>query len=77
MNVDMLRRVCDAKPFTPFVIHIGDGRNIAVPSREFVFLSPSGRMAVVAEPDDSLHIIDLLLVTDLEIKPVKKKTKNP
>jgi hypothetical protein len=29
---------------------------------------PSGRTIVVCQPDDSLNIIDLLLVTDLKIK---------
>jgi hypothetical protein len=29
--------------------------------------APSGRTIVVQQPDDSLNIIDLLLVTDLEV----------
>lgn len=29
---------------------------------------PSGRTLVVAQPDDSVSIIDLLLVTELEFK---------
>ncbi len=36
--------------------------------REFVMTVPSGRTVVVAQPDDTLNIVDLLLVTDLEIK---------
>ena len=32
--------------------------------------APSGRTVVVMQPDDTLNIIDLLLVTDLELKPV-------
>jgi hypothetical protein len=30
---------------------------------------PSGRTVLVAQPDDTVNIIDLLLVTDLELKP--------
>jgi hypothetical protein len=31
---------------------------------------PSGRTIFVAQPDDTVNIIDLFLVTDLELKPV-------
>lgn len=30
---------------------------------------PSGRTLIICQPDDTLNIIDLLLVTDLELKP--------
>jgi hypothetical protein len=49
-------------------MHLADGREIPVHSPEFVLTVPSGRTVVVAQPDDTLNIIDLLLVTDLEIK---------
>ena len=29
--------------------------------------SPSGRTMIVYQPDDSFNIVDLLLVTDLEV----------
>ena len=32
-------------------------------------VAPSGRTIVVQQPDDTLNIIDLLLVTDVEIRP--------
>jgi hypothetical protein len=32
--------------------------------------SPGGRPMSVYQPDGSLNVIDLLLVTDLEFKPV-------
>ena len=30
---------------------------------------PSGRTIFVVQPDDTTNIIDLLLVTDIELKP--------
>ncbi len=30
-------------------------------------MSPSGRETIVYQPDDSFNIVDLLLVTDLEV----------
>jgi hypothetical protein len=38
-------------------------------SREFMASAPSGRTITVYQPDDSMHIIDLLLITDLVFRP--------
>ncbi len=69
MTIDRLRDVYQAQPFRPFTMHLADGRRIPVRHREFLMPSPSGRTVVVYQPDDSLNIVDMLLVTDLEIKP--------
>jgi hypothetical protein len=69
MTIQQLKAAYDAQPFRPFVIHLADGREIAVKSREFIMSVPSGRTIVVAQPDDTLNIIDLLLITDLEVSP--------
>jgi len=68
MTIDQLRNVYNTQPFRPFTIHLADGRSIPVRHREFILTVPSGRTIVVCQPDDSLNIIDLLLITDLEIK---------
>jgi hypothetical protein len=34
---------------------------------EWVFVSPSGRTAVVFEPDDSNSVLDLMLMSELEV----------
>jgi hypothetical protein len=69
MTIEQLRNVYESKPFRPFVIHLADGREIPVLSREFMLAAPSGRTIVVYQPDDTLNLIDLLLVTDLEFHP--------
>jgi hypothetical protein len=69
MTIEQLRAADTAKPFRPFVIHLADGREIPVQHPEFILTVPSGRTIVVCQPDDTLNIIDLLLVTDLEIQP--------
>jgi hypothetical protein len=68
MNIEQLRAAYKAEPFTPFVMHLADGREISVQHREFMMLFPSGRTMIVAQPDESYNIIDTLLVTDLEFK---------
>jgi hypothetical protein len=69
MTIEQLRAAYDAQPFRPFVMHLADGRSVPVHHREFILTVPSGRTIVVCQPDDTLNIVDLLLVTDLEIKP--------
>lgn len=55
-------------PSAPFVIHLADGRTVPVNQRKFIMAAPSGRTVVVCQPDDSFIIIDLPLVTDLDIQ---------
>ncbi|MEX2142630.1 MAG: hypothetical protein WD894_25475 [Pirellulales bacterium] len=69
MTIDKLRDAYNAQPFRPFVIHSADGRQVPVVHREFIMTVPSGRTVIVVQPDDTVNIIDLLLVTDLELKP--------
>lgn len=70
MTIEQLRNLYNTQPFRPFVIHLADGRAVPVNHREFIMSVPSGRTVFVAQPDDTVNIIDLLLVTDLELKPV-------
>ncbi len=69
MTIEKIRDAYEAQPFRSFVIHLADGREIQVQHREFMALSPSGRTIIVYQPNDSHNVIDLLLVTDLEIGP--------
>jgi hypothetical protein len=68
MTIEKVRDLYDAEPFRPFILHLADGRKIPVVHREFMASAPSGRTVVVYQPDDSFNSIDLLLVTDLEVK---------
>lgn len=67
MTVDRVRELYRAQPFQPFTVHLADGREVKVKSPEFMSFSPSGRMIAVHEPDDSLRIVDLLLVTEVHV----------
>jgi hypothetical protein len=68
VTIEQVKNLYNAASFKPFVIHLADGRKIPVKHREFMATAPSGRTVVVYEPDDSFNIIDLLLVTSLEVK---------
>lgn len=67
MTVEQLRTLLRAQPFRPFVIHLADGREVEVLHQEFTILSPQGRTAIVYRPDESFEIIDIMLVTSLEV----------
>ena len=54
-----------ARPFRPFWIVLADGERIEVRHSEWV-ATAGGRTAVVMEPDDRMHVIDIGLVIELE-----------
>jgi len=68
MTIEQFKQTCHATPFRPFVLHLADRREIPVKHRDFVAISPSGRTLIVYQPDESFNTIDLLLVTDIEVK---------
>jgi hypothetical protein len=72
MRVEELRTLYHAEPFEPFTLHLADGREIPVRHREFVALAPSGRTLTVYQPDDSFNVVDLMLVTALEVEADRK-----
>jgi hypothetical protein len=68
MTAEQLRAMREAHPFRPFIIHLGDGRTFTVPHRDFVSQSPGGRTIIVYRSDESFSIVDLFLVTELEVQ---------
>lgn len=74
MTIEQLRNAYEAQPFRPFVLHLADGREIPVRHREFMMTVPSGRTVLVTQPDDTVNIADLLLVTDIELRPTASAT---
>jgi hypothetical protein len=69
MTINKLRHFYQSRPFKPFIIHLADGQEIPIDHPEFIMSSPSGRTVSVYRPDDTLNVIDLLRVTDRELKP--------
>ena len=67
MTIEQLRVVLQEVPFRPFMLRMADGRSLAIPHRDFVALSPSGRTVIVYRDDDSFSIVDLLLVNELDV----------
>jgi hypothetical protein len=68
MTIAELRNLCTAQPFRPFVIHLADGRQVPVQHPEVVSSTAGGQSITVHQPDDTMDIVDLITVTDLEVK---------
>ena len=75
MTFDRLRDFYNAQPFRPFVMRLAEGRRIPVVHRDFIMSVPSGRTVIVVQPDDTVNIVDLLLVTDLELEPASNGSR--
>ncbi len=75
MTIDKVRKLYNARPFQPFEIHLADGRKIPVMHPEFMAQSPRGRTLVVYLPNDDFDMIDVDLVTDLEVKAGRRHSK--
>lgn len=68
MTAEQLRAMREVQPFRPFTIHLADGRALTVPHRDFVSQSPGGRTIIVYRSDESFSLVDLYLVTELEVQ---------
>ena len=68
MRSEDLQEVIRAAPFRPFGLVFADGARIIVRHPEWIAFQ-GGRTAVVIEPDQRLHIIDVMLVQRLELDP--------
>lgn len=67
MTIENLRRLYQARPFRPFAIHAADGRVFPVPHAEFLAYDPEGRTIVALRSDGTFSILDLSLITELEV----------
>ena len=66
MTIEQLRQMHQTRPFRPFRVHMADGRHLEVAHPEFLAHTPTGRTVMIARPDESFEVVDLLLVTSLE-----------
>jgi hypothetical protein len=67
MTKDQLQAIRDASPFSPFTIHLADGRSLRVLHRDFISVSPGGRTIIVYHTGEAFSVIDKLLITELAV----------
>lgn len=67
MTTEQFKSTLHLQPFRPFTIRMADGRSFPVTHPDFVAQSPSGRTVIVFQQDESYSVLDLLLMTELQI----------
>jgi hypothetical protein len=67
MTIEQIRKAHEAQPFQPFRIVLADGGRVTVPHPEFLAHPGKGRTVIVFDRSGLYRVIDLLLVTSLEI----------
>ena len=67
MRAEEIREAQRAQPFSPFTMHLADGREFTVVHPDFLFVSRSGRMAHVEDLEGNGELIDPLMVVNLTI----------
>ena len=75
MTTRELQQLHQARPFRPFAIRLGDGQALPVDHPEFLAYAPGSRTATVYREDGSFQIIDLLLVTGLDVPAARQNGK--
>ena len=67
MTIEEFKTALHKQPFVPFKIRMADGRTFPVDHRDFVARSPSGRTVTVYYDGDRSSVLDLLLMTEIEM----------
>ncbi|HYJ15843.1 MAG TPA: hypothetical protein VE170_10155 [Candidatus Limnocylindria bacterium] len=67
MTSEQFKSTLRLQPFPQFTIRMADGRTFDVSHPDFVAQSPSGRTVIVFQPDESYSVLDLLLMTELQV----------
>ncbi len=77
MRVEVLVQLQRSQPFRAYRIHMADGRHLDVNHPDFVARSPTGRTAIVYKVDETFEVIDLLLVSSLEVLDGTERSQKP
>ena len=74
MTIQQLRAAYRATPFRQFTLHMADGRSFHVPHPDFLSMSPTGRTVIIYQEGEEFSILDLLLMTEIEMTQTAAKT---
>jgi len=77
MNIEQILEAYRTSPFKPFILHLADGRHVAVNHPEFIMFSPEGDELAIYESDGRKRYVDPKLVTEIDVpRPHRKRTKS-
>ena len=70
MDIGGIREAMRQQPFVPFQLRLADGRTVLVRHPEFIAISANNRrIAVFAQPEDAMMIIEPLLIVSIDFQP--------
>ena len=75
MKMSEIQRLHQTRPFQPFAIHMAGGRVLKIPHNEFLAYHPEGDTLVAYQNGESFSILDLDLITELELLPANGHSK--
>jgi hypothetical protein len=73
MAPDRIKKIINAVPFRPFTVELGSGKRVPVKHADYVSLSPAGRTLIVYDDDDGMEILDVFLITSIDVKPTSTR----
>lgn len=76
MTIEAIRKYHETRPFRPFTVVLADGTRIPVRHPEMLAHPGAGRTILIFEGPDAHHVVDLLLVTSLEVGVSRKRSGN-
>ncbi len=68
MRIEELQDLVRAGPFRSFTIGLADGSRYTIEHPEWIAFR-GGRTAVVLDPDDRVHLIDVMLALRIDVEP--------
>lgn len=74
MTADRIRTLLHAAPFAPFCVQLANGQRLPVPHPDFVSLSGTGRTIIINGKGEDFQVVDVMLITNIEVKPSKTKS---
>ena len=67
MTSEQFRATLRQQPFRPFTIRMADDRAFEVAHSDFIAQSQSGRTVIVFNSDETYSVLDLLLMSELQV----------
>src|SRR5437660_1466287 len=67
MSKDAIQSTLHAQPFKPFRLRLTDRTLVPVPHPDFMVVSQSGRTAIITTEGEKFSIVDLGLVSTIEL----------
>lgn len=75
MTKEALAKAVQRNPFQPFVLRLADGRSVRVPHQDSISMHPTGRTVIVYGQNEDLEILDVMLITGLQLPGKTAKNK--